>query len=203
MFLSATKPELLVSSKDYFDDLVGDVLKEGNSLEVHPFAKVYLSELLNSFMHIDALFIRDESGRVESKMLSEQFFESQVLTHTQKINKLKKLAETTLYVSGFFGASLNRKLVNQSYYIQIGAMVYLNLSTIVDKDKNSELYNHLAHNFVNYSDVLAEVSQRTSIQKNDNILELFDRYLDSGSKWAEKGLIQNGIPLDQIKKNQN
>ncbi len=152
---------------------------------------------------MDALFDKAEDGKAVSKMLSEQFFESQGLDTATKIQKLKKLAETTLYVSGFFASSLNKKLVNQSYYIQIGAMVYANLSTVVEPKPKSNLYAHLANHFLNYADLLTEISQKANIQKSNDVLEMFGRYLDSGSVWAEKLLIQNGVPLAPLKKTSN
>jgi hypothetical protein len=171
--------------------------------EIHPFSKLYLSDLLNKFLHVDSLFIKDEDGKIESKMLSEQFFELQSLDHLARVQKLRRLAETTLYVSGFFASSLNRKLVNQSYYVQIGAMVYSNLSNTVDKDSNSDLYKHFAEHFINYADVLTEVSHKANIQKSNDVLELFGRYVDTGSKWAEKLLIQNGVEPAPLKKTSN
>lgn len=136
-------------------------------------------------------------------MLSEQFFESQAWDTATKIQKLKKLAETTLYMSGFFASSLNRKIVNQSYYVQIGTMVYANLSSVVGTDTKSDLYRHFANHFMNYADLLTEVSQRANIQKSGDVLEMFGRYVDSGSEWAEKLLIQNGVPLAPLKKTSN
>lgn len=203
MFLGSYKSEFILSSKEYFDELLEDTLKDVNEFEVHPFSKLYLSDLLNSFVHVDSLFEKNEEGKMESKMLSEQFFESQHLENIEKAQKLKKLAETTLYVSGFFASSLNRKIVNQSYYAQIGAMVYANLSTVLAKESKSDLYMHLANHFVNYADVLTEISHKVNIQKSNDVLDLFSRYIDSGSQWAEKQLIQNGVAVAPLKKTSN
>jgi hypothetical protein len=192
-----------MSSKEYFNELLEDVLKVNEGFDLHPFSKLYLSELLTNFVHVDSLFEKSEDGKVVSKMLSEQFFESQNLDTATKIQKLKKLAETTLYVSGFFAASLNRKLINQSYYIQVGAMVYANLSNVVEPKPKSNLYSHVANHFLNYADLLTEVSQKANIQKSNDVLEMFDRYMDSGSAWAEKLLIQNGIAITPLKKTSN
>ncbi len=193
-----------MSPRDYFNDLLDDVLKNVDQFEIHPFSKVYLLDLLNNFLHVDSLFTKNVNGKIESKMLSELFFESQALESTIKIQKLKKLAETTLYVSGFFASSLNRKIVNQSYYVQVGAMVYSSLSSAVDSDqKTGDLYKHFAHHFLDYADVLTEVSHKANIQKSNDVLEMFGRYLDTGSQWAEKLLIQNGIPLQPLKKTSN
>lgn len=192
-FLNQGQQKFIVSSRDYFNELLEDVLKEVDRFEIHPLSKLYLSELLHKFLHVDYLFEKDEDGKRDSKMLCEQLFEFQNLDPTIRIQKLKKLAETILYVSGFFASSLNKKLVNQSYYIQIGAMVYENLSTIVDREKKSTLYKHLGEHFLNYADVLTEVSQKANIQKSNDVLEIFGRYVDTGSAWAEKLLIRNGI----------
>jgi hypothetical protein len=197
------KTDFLVSSRDYFNDLLEEVLKEPTSFSAHPFSKIYLTELLHNFLHIDSLFEKNEEGKLTSKMLSEQLFETQTFENSKKILRLKRIAETTLYVSGFFASSLNRKLINQSYYTQVGSMVYANLSSISGFDKQSELYLHLSDHFIDYVDVLTEVSHKANIQKNSDILELFGRYVDVGSKWAEKQLIQSGVPLSPLKKTSN
>lgn len=201
--LGTDKPEFILSSKEYFNELLDEVIKDLNQFEVHPFSKLYLSDLLNSFVHVDVLFEKNEEGKIESKMLCEKFFESQQLDSAERIQKLKKLAETTLYVSGFFASSLNKKLVSQSYYVQIGSMVYANLSHFFAKESKSDLYRHLSNHFVNYADLLTEVSHKVNIQKSNDVLEIFGRYIDTGSRWAEKHLVQNGVPLAPLKKTQN
>lgn len=155
---------------------------------------------MNGFIHSDSLFEREDE-RTNDKMLCEKFFES--LGEKNNVFKLKKFADSTLYLSGFFASSLNNKLVNQSYYIQVGAVVYSSLSSMVDSEAKAGIYRHISKHFIKYADVLTEVSEKTNIQKSGNVLELFDRYLDTGSKWAERLLIENGIPLSPLKKTSN
>ena len=192
--------QLLVSAQEYFTELIEKVSGEARGFELHPFSKMYLSDLLEKFLHINSLFERDENGQHQTKMLSEMYFESQLGNSALRIQKLKKLADTTLYVSGFFSSSFKRKLIDQSYYIQIGEMVYSCLSGEMDQNHKSVLFDHFSKHFIQYSDLLTEVSQRVNIQKKADILELFDRYIDTGSKWAEGQLIENGVFSQSLKK---
>lgn len=202
--MSNEKEQFLVSVREYFTELVEKASSEVRDFELHPFSKMYLSELLEDFLHINSLFEQDENGQTQSKMLLEIYFESQLENSALRKQKLKKLADTTLYVSGFFSSSFKRKLIDQSYYVQIGEMVYSCLSGEIGQDHNkSLLFDHFSKHFIQYSDVLTEVSQMVNIQKKADILELFDRYIDTGSKWAEDQLIENGVFSQNLKKTTN
>ena len=76
--------------------------------------------------------------------------------HT-KIRCLKKLGDLSLYTAGFFGESINRKIIDIDYYIGMGGSAYMSLSAILQNQKTfAELYLELAELFPNLVDVLAE-----------------------------------------------
>lgn len=159
--------------------------------------------MLKSFLKTDSLYTKNENGKYESKMLAELFLSSQVEDKILKTSKLKQLGETTLYVSGFFASSFKKKLVNQSYYIQVGEMVYSSLSSLTEDNKTQGIYRHFSNRFTDYVDILTEISHRVNIQKSGDILEIFDRYVDTGSKWAEKVLLDQGVYSYPLKKTSN
>lgn len=191
----------LETPRDFFTELIEDAAKTTQRENFHPLSYTYLSELLVSFLHTDKLFGIEKGP---SKMLAEQWLESQNYDLNAKIIRLKRLGDTSLYVAGFFASSFKRKLINQSYYIQIGEMSFLSLSKIVGEPEFEDVYGHFSSHFTSYVDILTEVSQKVNIQKTGDLLELFERYIDSGSEWAEKQLIAEGmVPSYPLKKQTN
>lgn len=190
----------LATPRDFFSELIEDAAKTANHTHFHPLSYSYLSELLVDFLHVEKLFGSEGGG---SKMMAEQWFESQSCDLNTKIVKLKRLGDTSLYVAGFFASSFKRKVISQSYYIQMGEMSFESLAKIVGEPEFENVYNHFSSYFVSYVDILTEVSQRVNIQKSGDILDIFERYLDSGSKWAEKQLIAEGVVTYPLKKTSN
>lgn len=194
----------ITTPKDFFTEIIEEVEKEVSYVEFHPLSKSYLSEMLVTFLPTDNLFFKDENGNPsQSKMLAELWLETQNEEPNSRIIKLKRLAETSLYVSGFFASSLKRRLVSQSYYIQIGEMAYSALAKSNSTKDFSDIYGHFSKCFSGYVEVLTEVSHKVHIQKSGDLLEAFDRYIDSGSEWAKKQLIEEGVFSYHLKKTSN
>ncbi|MCO5112745.1 MAG: hypothetical protein M9899_01070 [Bdellovibrionaceae bacterium] len=190
----------LATPRDFFAELIQDAAKAVSRSDFHPLSYSYLSELLVDFLHVEKLYGAEGSG---SKMMAEQWFESQACDLNAKIVRLKRLGDTSLYVAGFFASSFKRKVINQSYYIQMGEMSFQSLSKIVSEPEFENVYSHFSSHFPSYVDILTEVSQKVNIQKSGDILNLFERYIDSGSKWAEKQLLSEGILTYPLKKTSN
>ena len=74
---------------------------------------------------------------------------------------LRDVGDTTLYLSGFFAESLQRKLVDVDYYITIGGSAYGQLARAYERKRAgcTEVYDELGNHFGDYVEVLAEVSQ--------------------------------------------
>jgi hypothetical protein len=105
---------------------------------------------------------------------------------------LKQIGDLSLFISGFFSDSLNRKLVDVDYYISIGGCAYGALSR-VETDTFSPVFAELAHKFVEFVDVLSEVSERTSCASNTEVLRLYEKWLKTGSRRSSQLLIERGV----------
>src|SRR5262245_20912085 len=115
----------------------------------------------------------------------------------ERARALREVGDTTLYVSGFFSESLSRKLVDVDYYIDIGGAAYGELARFFRGYRRSEvfgeIYDELEHKFPRFVDVLAEVSERTSMASNSSVLSLYERWLKTGSAWMERRLRELGM----------
>src|SRR5262245_43562577 len=76
-----------------------------------------------------------------------------------RVRQLKDVGDTSLYVSGFFSDSLQRKLVDVDYYIQMGGAAYMELARFFRNNPHSvvfgAVYDELSHKFPRFVDVLA------------------------------------------------
>jgi len=200
------RPELTASPKDYFLEALEQAFQH-LKIEADPLSKAYLVELLQYYIAAKNLFtVDEETGRYKRETLAELYLKSQNLPTTQKMELLKKLGDTSLYISGFFGDSLNRKVVDIDYYADMGGVAYGNLSKITADQKLSQVYGDFSHRFLSFVDALTFVSQQASLQSNGDLLRLYDRYVSTGSRLAEeqlreKGMLNAGTDLAKIKSN--
>jgi hypothetical protein len=105
---------------------------------------------------------------------------------------LRRVGDLSLFISGFFADSLNRKLVDVDYYIALGGYAYGSLGRL-DEDVCADIFTELAEKFVSYVDVLTEVSERTSINSNAELLRLYEKWLRTGSRRNGELLVERGI----------
>ncbi|HMD33379.1 MAG TPA: hypothetical protein VKH42_00360 [Vicinamibacterales bacterium] len=105
---------------------------------------------------------------------------------------LREIGDASLFVSGFFSDSLNRKVVDVDYYVSIGGYAYNALSR-VESDTFSPLFAELADKFAGFVDVLSEVSERASCASNTELLRLYERWLRTGSARSGQLLAERGV----------
>ena len=105
---------------------------------------------------------------------------------------LRQIGDLSLFRSGFFADSLQRKLVDLDYYASIGGTAYAALSRY-ETDAFASVFAELADNFVAFADVLSEVSERTSCSSNVDLLRLYERWLKTGSRRCGQLLVERGV----------
>jgi len=114
----------------------------------------------------------------------------------ERVRQLKDLGDTSLYVSGFFSDSLQRKLVDVDYYIQMGGAAYMELARYFRGNPHSvvfgEVYDELGNKFPRFVDVFAEVAEET-MSSNLSLVQLYERWLRTGSEWMERRLRAQGV----------
>jgi hypothetical protein len=97
----------------------------------------------------------------------------------------------------FFSDSLNRSLVDVDYYIQLGGSAYGSLARQAPGDTFGDVFDELSEKFGDFVDVLSEVSERTSMTSNTDLLRLYEKWLRTGSRrsgdlLAARGIVPNG-----------
>jgi hypothetical protein len=105
--------------------------------------------------------------------------------------RLRSLGDFSLFTSGFFSDSLSRRTVDVDYYVSMGEYAYGSLSRAEDAFR--EVFAELSRKFVGFSDVLADISERTALSSNHDLLRLYEKWLRTGSERDGQKLIARGI----------
>lgn len=191
-------PHLFQSPREFFLEMVEEGLAR-RQFRPPAQAQSYLVDLLEHYLDARNLFheeVDESTGLKKNSTLAEMYLRAQDPTQPDRLETLKRLADKTLYISGFFGDSLNRSLVDIDYYAGLGGAAYGNLAEIVAEDEVSNVFRVFSRNFLEFVDVLTYISHRSFVQNDEGLLRLYDRYLKTGSEVARDRLIELGvIPL--------
>lgn len=196
---SQPKKELLLSPDGFFAELVGTALTERRVVAA-PLVKGYLVDLLHHYMDARNLFEEervDETGKKKPQTLAELFLTANQPDSVMRVEILKKMADRSLYISGFFGESLQRKIIDVDYYVDMGRTAYASLAHCTREDSRAQVYKTFSQRFGDFVDVLSHLSHRVQLQSNQNILRLYDRYLRTGSPVDREKLTEMGIPTSK------
>src|SRR4029077_16722824 len=115
----------------------------------------------------------------------------------ERRRQLRDIGDTSLYVSGFWGESLEDAAVDVDYYIEMGGSAYRELArggVGWTGDPYGDVFRELAMNFVRFADALALVSRRTAIPaSNQDIVKLYRRWQATKSASAAARLAAMGV----------
>lgn len=186
-------PDLVTTSKEYFDEAVGSALRE-RKVQTTNRVKSYLVDLLDFYLFAGNLFEESpETGKKKTETLAEMYLRAANAEPTLRAEILKRLGDTSLYISGFFGESLKRKVVDIDYYAEIGGSAYGSLAQMISDDAAAQVYLDFSGRFLDYVEVLTYISERSFVVSQDDLLRLYDRYVLTGSPQAQEELSAKGL----------
>jgi hypothetical protein len=173
------------SPKEYFRELVDAALRRQH-LAAGELTEFYLVNLLAAFVHFET------SPAAGDEALGVRFARALQAAGPRQRDALREVGDLSLFISGFFADSLNRRLVDVDYYIQLGARAYSSLARSGDLPLG-DVFDELAGNFPAFVDVLNEVSERTSSSSNTDLLRLYEKWMRTGSRRTGDILVARGI----------
>ena len=183
------------SAVEFFKELVDGALAH-QRLAANELTAYYVVQLLANFVERPATGDGDDS-----EPLAVRLARALEAGGTRQRTSLKQIGDVSLFVSGFFADSLNRKIVDVDYYVSIGGYAYTALSRR-ETHTFSPVFAELAEKFVGFVDVLSEVSERTSCASNADLLRLYEKWLKTGSRRSGQLLVERGfVPNASIKPN--
>ena len=173
---------------EFFRDLVESALHRQH-LSAREGTSFYLVNLLAGFVRGD----RPSSG--DDEPLGVRFVKALQEAGARQRDELRRVGDRSLFISGFFADSLSRSLVDIDYYMQLGEHAYGSLARQAD-GTYGDVFDELAGKFPAFVDVLGEVSERTAMASNADLLRLYEKWLRtrsrrSGDLLAARGIVPN------------
>ncbi len=197
---------VITNTRSYFFTTLQQALF-ARRIETLPAVEIYLVDILEKFLLTDKLFDEENSsGKKTRETLAEMMLRASSATPRQRVDLLRKLGDSALYVSGYFGPSLQRKLIDIDYYINMGTTAYGSLAREIDDETYSQAYGEISTKFINFVDVFTFMSQRGLEKANPpNLLRQMDVYSKTGSPLILEQLNEQGIfpEPSQLKKCKN
>jgi hypothetical protein len=188
--------EILVgkSAQEYFRELVSDSLSH-RRIQIQEATEFYLVNLLAQYLVKEQLFTGpDEEAQVEPlALMLKRALEGD---RAARWRNLKRLGDTSLFMSGFFGDAIARSLVDVDYYIAMGKRAYDALSEEPRGPVGAhELFSELAERFPDFVDLFAEIAELSELRSNRGLVRLYERFLLTGSERVAQRLRERGVAL--------
>jgi hypothetical protein len=178
--------ERLVRSEspvEFFKELVESAIAH-QGVSAGEMTSFYLVRLLAGYVHLDR-------SDTEEEALGVRLAKALQAEGAQQRDSLRRVGDLSLFISGFFSDSLTRSLVDIDYYITLGERAYGSLART--DDAFSDVFDELAEKFSGFVNVLGEVSERSALTSNTDLLRLYERWLKTRSRRSGDLLARQGI----------
>ena len=172
---------------EYFKELVDSALTRQH-VRAGDLTAYYLVNLLCQFVRPD---VRGTTA-LDSEPLALRLTRALQTGGSDQRARLRSLGDFSMFMSVFFSDSLRRRTLDVDYYVSMGEYAYGSLSRR-DEDAFAEVFGELARKFVGFTDVLADISERTAVNSSADLLRLYEKWLRTGSSRDGKKLIDLGI----------
>jgi hypothetical protein len=183
--------EPVVSVREYFGEHVARALRDLR-LQTAPATEGYLVGLLSGY----AVSEQVQALAQPLVALLQRALGAHGLTRQAR---LRELGDSALFLSGFFPESFERRGVDAGYAATMGGRAYL-LAGSDDRDGDRRaVLSELARRFVEFARVLDEVRERTEFSTDAAVLQLYERWLRSGSPAVARRLARRGVPAPRAK----
>jgi hypothetical protein len=180
--------------RDYFMQSVAQSMQR-NDVEVDLQTQSYVADLLTLYARSEALFHQGESGP-ELKPVALLLADAVDRSRAERYRALKRVGDQSLFIAGFLGDSLNRKLVDIDYYVSMGGSAYLALSATraasLRERSLGQVFAELAKKFPGLVDAIADLRE-TACDADPDLLRLYETWVRTGSLRAARRLREQGI----------
>ena len=123
----------------------------------------YSSNILNKYS-ISTEYHEHTDGKVSEKIFGIKLLEASTKSKVESRKLYKDIADTTLVLTGFFGDSINKKIIDRSYYIQIGKMAYTKMYSMDESFfGNPHFYKMMATSFEHLSCMMSSLNKKESL----------------------------------------
>ncbi|HEY7499527.1 MAG TPA: hypothetical protein VH740_13500 [Vicinamibacterales bacterium] len=172
---------------EFFKELVESAMARQH-VHAADLTEYYLVNLLCQYVRLDSPCDHGE----HSQPLALRLARALETGGSQHRARLRSIGDFSLFMSGFFPDSFTRGAVDVDYYKSMGEYAYGSLSRY-DEDTFAETFGELSRKFVGFMDVLADISERTTLASTTDVLRLYEKWLRTGSERDGQRLLERGI----------
>jgi hypothetical protein len=180
------------SAQEWFREMVSDALSH-RRLAIQEVTEFYLVNLLAKFLESERLFVQEEDGAVRREPLALLLLRALRADRRARAAGLRRLGDTALFVSGFFGDSLARTNVDVDYYIAMGERAYGHLAET--ERGHDDLFGELSARFGEFVDLFAEIAELSELRSNRGLVRLYERFLATRDARVAERLRERGVAL--------
>jgi hypothetical protein len=180
---------------DFFRQIISLAL-ENQRASVQQATELYLANLLGGFVQTESLLEREDDRTLHQRPLALLLKDALDAEETaQRARLLRRLGDTSLFVSGMFGEYLNRGAVDVDYYIEMGGRAYDALGEVAARrGAERSLWNELSEKFSKLVEVLNEVAERTLLNSDTGLVRLYEKWMKTGNARIGVLLREQGVP---------
>ncbi|TNF24855.1 MAG: hypothetical protein EP319_17560 [Deltaproteobacteria bacterium] len=169
------KDNLILESslQSFFFDQLNDLNKKSSS--PLPGETIYYSSLvMDRFGEAVEYFDVSQEGRVREKTLGVKLLEASSLSRTMQKRAYRDIGDTALFLCGYFSESLNKKIIDTSYYQEVGQIAYSHLNNIIPKAYEiPKFFGMISDTFEKITMMMNVVSKQNNMDGMNNDMILF------------------------------
>ena len=139
--------------------------------------KNYLAELLYFYLREERFHEhhRDSNSGCERTLIS-LYGQIHSAKTGEKIYLFKKMGDLSLYISGFFRSSIQKKVVDVSYYENMGQSAYGYLADCYNSQDN--VFTSLYQQFKDLAESLFYIQKKSELRDNRHSVALYKEYME-------------------------
>lgn len=146
-----------------------DHLQEFNKKSLNPLSNeaIHYSSMVMQNFSDSTKFFEQVDNKSKEKILGIKLMESSQFPKEKQKYILKDIAETTLFICGYFADSLNRKIVDARYYEDLGRIAYRRLDAFTPEVyAMPSFYKMIANQFSEVTLLMNLVSKKYSAESD-------------------------------------
>lgn len=167
------------SVEGFFHEVLEEALSH-SGMKVESSTEFYLVGLLGEFA----------KARISDKPMGLRLVTPE--DTAKRVQSLKEIGDTSLYVAGFFSESINRQLVDVDYYMGMGVTAYGELAQRLDSSSVAGVYAELSARFPDFVEVLGRIRSQVNFAGQD-VMALYREWERTKSDWIEERLKKMGV----------
>jgi len=153
------------SLRGYFYKSLSEINKK--SLCPVPEETIYYSSEVLSKYSCSSEFFDNSEGQVREKTLGIKLLEASNFSSEKKKRVYKDVADSALILTGYFSKSIDTKIIDTSYYIQIGKTAYDNMNSLSPRCYDiPSFYKMMSTCFENLTRIMTIFGEKTHTELN-------------------------------------